>query len=153
MRSSNTTAPADFDLLDIIVLIGQVRFHFLHPRALSKIDADRVFLVSRVQHDNDVGAVFVQVRGAVQFVVTDANPVGFGADEAGVVRERPGAFGYFVLAVLDFDELFVVVVVCGAVLDDEPPVCRIGLMGVQDGVAIVLLREDVPIVAIHITSG
>jgi hypothetical protein len=37
------------------------------------------------------------------------------------VREGPCAFGDFVFAVFDFDELFVFVVVCVAVLDDEPP--------------------------------
>jgi hypothetical protein len=135
MRSSHTPPPADLDLLDIMVLVSQVSLDLLHPRALPKVDADRVFFVSRVQHDDNVRAVFVQVCGAVQvvvvFAVADADAVGVGADEARVVRERPQAFGGFVFAVLDQDELFVVVVVCGAVLDDEPPVCgRVGLVGV-----------------------
>lgn len=89
-----------------------------------------MLLVSRVQDDNDVRAVFVQVCGAVEYVVADANPIGVWTNEAGVVRERPCAFGNLVLAVLDFDELFVVVAVCGAVLDDEPPVSRIALVKV-----------------------
>ena len=128
MRSSNTTTPSNLNLLDIVVLISQIRPHLLHPRALAKIDADRVFLVSRVQHDSNVRAVFVQVRGAVQVVVVDSHAVGVRADEAGEVRERPQAFGDFVVAVLDQDELFVIVVVCRAVLDDEPPVGGIGLV-------------------------
>jgi hypothetical protein len=115
MRSSNTTTPSNLNLLDIVVLISQIRPHLLHP------------LVSRVQHDSNVRAVFVQVRGAVQVVVADSHAVGVRADEAGEVRERPQAFGDFVVAVLDQDELFVVVVVCRAVLDDEPPVGGIGL--------------------------
>ena len=127
LRSSNTPTPSNLDLLDIVILIGQIRLHLLHPRALAKIDADRVFLVSRVQHDSNVRAVFVQVRGAVQVVVVDSHAVGVRADEAGEVRERPQAFGDFVVAVLDQDELFVVVVVCRTVLDDEPPVGGIGL--------------------------
>jgi hypothetical protein len=132
MRSRHTPPPADLDLFNIMILVSQVSLDLVHPRALSKVDADRVFLVSRVQHDDNVGAVFVQVRGAVQvsvvvvvfvvFVTADADAVGVRADEARVVRERPQAFGDFVGAVLDQDELFVVVVVCGKVLDDEPPV-------------------------------
>lgn len=122
MRSSDASAPTNLDLLDIILLISQVRFHLLHSRTLPKINADREFLVSRVQDHDDVGAVFVQVCGAVKGVVADSNAVGVWANEAGVVRERPCALGDFVLAVLDQDELFVVVVVCRAVLDDEPPV-------------------------------
>jgi len=126
MRSSNTTAPADLDLLDVIVLIGQVRLDILHA-ALSKVDADQALLVSRVQNDGNVGTVFVQVRGAVEFIIADADAVGIGADEAGEVCERPGALGNLVLAVFDFDELLVVVVVCGFVLDDKPP--NLGLVG------------------------
>jgi hypothetical protein len=132
MRSRHTPPPADLDLFNIMILVSQVSLDLVHPRALSKVDADRVFLVSRVQHDDNVGAVFVQVRGAVQvsvvvvvfvvFVTADADAVGVRADEARVVRERPQAFGDFVGAVLDQDELFVIVVVCGKVLDDEPPV-------------------------------
>jgi hypothetical protein len=132
MRGRHTPPPADLDLFNIMILVSQVSLDLVHPRALSKVDADRVFLVSRVQHDDNVGAVFVQVRGAVQvsvvvvifvvFVTADADAVGVRADEARVVRERPQAFGDFVGAVLDQDELFVIVVVCGKVLDDEPPV-------------------------------
>jgi hypothetical protein len=119
--SGNTPPPANLHLLDIILLIGQISLHLLHSQALSKINADRVLPVSRVQDNDDVGAIFVQIRGAVQFIVADIDPIGVGADEAGVMRKRPCAFGDFVCAVLDFDELFVIVVVCGAVLDDEPP--------------------------------
>jgi hypothetical protein len=51
-----------------------------------------VLLVSRVQDNDDVGAIFVQIRGAVQFIVVDIDPIGVGADEAGVMRKRPCAF-------------------------------------------------------------
>jgi hypothetical protein len=111
MRGRHTPPPADLDLFNIMILVSQVSLDLVHPRALSKVDADRVFLVSRVQHDDNVGAVFVQVRGAVQvsvvvvvfvvFVTADADAVGVRADEARVVRERPQAFGDFVGAVLD----------------------------------------------------
>ena len=55
-------------------------------------------------------------------VFADADAVGVRPDVAREVRERPCAFGDFVLAVLDFDQFFILVVVCVAVLDDEPPV-------------------------------
>ena len=74
-----------------------------------------------LDHDH-VRAVFIDVSGAEEVTVADADAVGVRADVTGEVREGPCALGDFVFAVLDFDQLFVFVVVCVAVLDDEPPV-------------------------------
>lgn len=122
MRSSNAPTPTNLHLLDVIVLVSQVRLDLLDPRALAEVDADFATFVRRVENDNDVGAVFVDVSGAVEVIVAYSDAVGVGANETGEVGEGPGALGDFVLAVFDFDELLVVVAVCGFVLDDEPPV-------------------------------
>ena len=71
------------------------------------------------------------------------------ADVAGVLRERPGALGDVVLAVLDQDELLVVVVVGGLVLDGEPPEVRVD---VADGEGAVEGRGPVVAVAVGVAA-
>ena len=104
-----------------MLFICQVRFNFLDTRALAQIHADLPLFIVWVEHNNHVRAVFVDVSGAEKVAITDADAVSVGADVTGEVRERPCALGDFVFAVLNFDQLFVFVVVCVAVLDDEPP--------------------------------
>ena len=105
-----------------MLFICQVRFNFLDTRALAQIHADLPLFIIWVEHNNHVGAVFVDVSGAEKVAITDADAVSVGADVTGEVRKGPCSFGDFVLAVLDFDQLLILVVVCVAVLDDEPPV-------------------------------
>ena len=105
-----------------MLFISQVCSDLLDTRALAQIHAELALLIGRVEHHDYVRAVFVHVSRAEKVAVADADAVGVGADVAGEVRERPRAFGDFVFAVLDFDQLLVLVVVCVAVLDDEPPV-------------------------------
>lgn len=105
-----------------MLLISQIRPDLLNTRALSQIHTDLAPFVARVKHHNHVRAVLVDVGGGVKVVIAaDADTVGVGSDVAGEVREGPCAFGDFVGAVLDFDEFFIFVRVCVAVLDDEPP--------------------------------
>jgi hypothetical protein len=105
-----------------MLLISQIGLEFLHARAFTQIDTNLSFFIARVKHHHHVRAILVDVSGAEEVVVVaDADTVGVGPDVAGEMRERPCAFGDFVLAVLDLDELFVFVGVCVAVLDDEPP--------------------------------
>lgn len=122
VRSSDAAAPRDLDFLHVMFFISQVRFDLLDARALAQIHADLALFIRRIEHHNNVRAVFVNVSRAEEVAVADADAVGIGADVTGEVCKGPCAFGDFVLAVLDFDQLLVFVVVCVAVLDDEPPV-------------------------------
>jgi len=106
-----------------MILISQVRFHPLHTRALPQVHADLTLFIARVKHNDYVRAILVDISGAVKVAaVADADTVSIRTNVAREVRERPCTFGDFVGAVLDFDKFFVFVVVCVAVLDDEPPV-------------------------------
>lgn len=122
VRSSNTTTPRDLNFLHIVISIRQIRFDFLDPRALAQIHADLSLFIFRVEDHDHVRAVFIDVSGAEEVAVGDADAEGVRANVTGEVREGPCTLGDFVFAVLDFDQLFVFVVVCVAVLDDEPPV-------------------------------
>ena len=120
---SDTTTPRDLNLLHIMLLISQIRLDLLDSRALAHINADLAPLIARTKNYNHVRTIFIHVSGAEKFaIVADADALGIGTNVAGEVRERPCSLGDFVGAILDFDEFFVFVGVCVAVLDDEPPV-------------------------------
>ena len=119
---SDTTTPRDLNLLHVMLLISQIRLNLLHTRTIAQIHADLPLLIARIKHHHNVRTILVDVSGAEKVaMVADVDTVGVGTNVAGEVRERPCAFGDFVGAVLDFDEFFIFVRVCVAVLDDEPP--------------------------------
>ena len=122
VRGSYPTAPRDLHLFHVMILIGQVGCDPLDASTSAQIHADLPCFVGRVEYHYHIRAIFVDVRGAVKVVVADTDAVSIRSDVTREVRERPCALGDFVFAVLDFDQLFVVVVVCVAVLDNQPPV-------------------------------